>query len=273
MLASFTARVFVRHRTVPGRQGARGVEGPAVAREWNCPRCSTKNSEESLTCAACGTIRGSVVATPRAGLPSAPSAAILEADGHVPGDVEATGPAPEQPVADAGSATVPPAPSRRRIPIGWIVVVALIGAGVVGGFIFNASRSSSGEIVKSGDLVVSDLRVGDCFDLKDPTAEVTEKVLARPCAEEHEYELFYVGSLPEGPYPSDGVASFEAFVRDNCAPAFASYVGKAYEESELEVFWFYPSTDAWSGADRSVQCAVYHPRIHRLTESLKGSSR
>ena len=60
---------------------------------------------------------------------------------------------------------------------------------------------------------------------------------------------------------------------DNCGPAFDAYVGKVYEESELDIYWFYPLSDGWNDGDRSVRCAASHPRIQRLTESIKGSNR
>ena len=93
---------------------------------------------------------------------------------------------------------------------------------------------------------------------------------AVPCTQEHEFELYYVGSMPDGSYPTD--AAFDAFIETNCTPAFQSYVGKSYDDSVLDVYWLVPSTSGWNeGGDRTVQCAVYHPRVHRLTESLKGS--
>ena len=48
-----------------------------------------------------------------------------------------------------------------------------------------------------------DLRVGDCFDLKDPTADQIEDVKAVPCTTEHEFELFYVGAMGKGSHPTD----------------------------------------------------------------------
>ncbi len=120
-------------------------------------------------------------------------------------------------------------------------------------------------------MTAVDLRVGDCYDLKDPAAEEVDAVLAKPCSEEHEYELFYAGSLPEGSFPPE--ATFTSFVNDNCTPAFETYVGKAYTDSELEIFYFVPTSGAWEAGDRSIQCAVYHPRVHRLTGSLQGSAR
>jgi hypothetical protein len=48
-----------------------------------------------------------------------------------------------------------------------------------------------------------DLRVGDCFDLKDPSADQIEHVKAVPCTTEHEFELFYVGAMGRGSHPTD----------------------------------------------------------------------
>ena len=172
----------------------------------------------------------------------------------------------EQPQASAA-----PVPLWRRIPIGLIVFLVLVVGGGISSWYFGAGRTDTGEIAKPGDLTATDLRVGDCFDLKDPTAEEIEEVAARPCAQAHEFELFFTGSLPEGAYPAQPV--FEAYMQDNCMPAFVAFVGKVYEDSELDVYWLSPTTEAWRQGDRSVQCAVYHPRIHELTESLKGSKR
>jgi len=151
-----------------------------------------------------------------------------------------------------------------------------IGLGVllvsaIGAWYFNASRSDSGEITRSGDLPASELRVGDCFDLKDPTAENVDDVTAIVCADEHEFEAFFAGSLAAGDFP--GEAAFSTFVEDQCVPAFHAYVGTPYLDSELDIFYFVPTPEAWVEGDRSVQCAVYHPLISRLTGTLKGSAR
>jgi hypothetical protein len=150
------------------------------------------------------------------------------------------------------------------------VVGLFVAAGAVGGLLFNASRGSSGEITKSGDLAATDLRVGDCFDLKDPSEDEIENVTAVPCTTEHEYEMFFVGAMPEGPFPNDD--AFVAWLDTNCVPAFDAFVGTAYESSKLDIFWLQPTSATWNDGDRSIQCAVYHPDIPRLTESLEGSA-
>jgi hypothetical protein len=242
-----------------------------MAKGWKCPHCSTENPETTLTCTGCRRIRGSVVvpgSQPVVPVPPAPSVPASP-----PGD-----PAAASLPADAASASpwavnldaVPPAstPLWRKLPVGWIIVGLLVVGGGVAGYLFNASRSSTGEITRSGDLTANDLRVGDCFDLKEPDAEEIFDVTAHPCTEAHEYEVFYVGSLADGQYPTDDVTT--TFVVDNCGPAFDAYVGKAYADSQLDFSYLSPSVESWRDGDRSVQCAAFDPRNARLTISIKG---
>jgi len=122
---------------------------------------------------------------------------------------------------------------------------------------------------KGGDMSADDLRVGDCYDLKDPTADTVDNVTARPCTEAHEYEMFFIGTIPGSDYPSEDTVTMS--VETSCAPAFGAYVGKAYADSVLEIAWLYPASDAWAGGDHSIQCSAYNPDNSRLTASLKGS--
>ena len=93
---------------------------------------------------------------------------------------------------------------------------------------------------------------------------------AGPCTASHEFEMFFVGTMPAGEFPAETV--FETYVNDNCGPAFGTYVGKPYSDSELSMYWLAPTEEGWRGGDHSVQCAVYHPRVHVQTQSLKGSN-
>jgi hypothetical protein len=273
-----------------------------MARRWKCARCSHENDEALISCGNCGLIRGAAFSTEvgqSAGSATPPPAPRFEAPtSPVPAphfsDPTANAAASDQPELRAqGSETPPPGaippvqwdpddlgvgapaepkkPLWRRIPPAAFLWIILIGGGAIGGLIFNASRNPSGEINKSGDLTAADLRVGDCFDLKDPSAEEIDKVNALPCGQEHEYELFFTGSMPTGDYPAD--PAFESYVETNCVPAFEAYLGRSYQTSEYDFFWLVPTSAAWGDGDRSIQCAAFHPRIHRLTESVKGLNR
>jgi hypothetical protein len=163
----------------------------------------------------------------------------------------------------------PPRPIWRRIPVGWLVVGALVVTAAFGGWFLNAGRSSSGAIDKPGDLQASDLRVGDCFDLKDASADEIEDVRAVPCSQAHEFELFYDGTMPDGEYPTE--AAFESFVGAACGSAFEAYVGTTFDDSALDAYWLVPTDDSWRSGDRQVQCAAYDPENPRSTGSVKGT--
>jgi hypothetical protein len=178
---------------------------------------------------------------------------------------------PTAEITGSDGAPVAPVPLWKRLPIGGIIFAVLLVGGGLSSLYFGAGRNDTGEIAKSGDLTANKLRVGDCYDLKEPEANEIEDVTAKPCTEEHQYELYFTGALPEGEYPAESV--FEDYVVANCDPAFTGYVGKTFQDSLLDIYWLYPTDDSWRQGDRTVQCAVYDPKIPRLTASLKGANR
>ena len=254
-----------------------------MAKSWKCPRCSTVNDDSSITCTSCGLLQGSVFVPtawdePRAAMSPQPPHQGAAPEANEP--FQWASPAPDGPpaapnaTAAAAEPTTGPAPLVplwRRLPIGGIVFLVLVFGGGISSWFFGAGRGDTGEIAKPGDLTAVDLRVGDCFDVKDPAADLVDDVVARPCTQEHQYEMFYSGSMPEGDYPPDSV--FEVFMNTNCMPAYLGYVGHDYQTSQFDVYWLSPSGDGWSHGDRSIQCAVYDPEVDRLTGSLKGAKR
>ena len=159
----------------------------------------------------------------------------------------------------------------------WIVVV--LGLVLVGLFLMRndisswlnqPGRSSTGEIIKAGELDAAGLRIGDCYDHAEATAGSVETVLARPCAEPHAFEVFATGEMPDGDYPT--MAAFERFADATCTSAFSSYVGITYDSSTLGIMWLYPGEEKWPG-DRTIHCSLYDPQSSRLTGSLKDGER
>ena len=217
-----------------------------MANDWMCSRCSFVNQESRVSCARCGLVQGSVDSPTGSGAPPVDSDTLADAAATPP-------------------ATLAPVRVWRRIPIGLVLfLIICIGSGIAIWFL------ATGRL-DTGELTATDLRVGDCFDLDDRTAEKLDEVAARPCAQAHRFELFFTGSLPEGAFPPQSV--IDVFVQSNCGPAFLTYVGTSYEQSQLDVYWMAPTSDTWDQGHRAVQCAVYDPGIDKLTESLKGSKR
>jgi Septum formation len=88
---------------------------------------------------------------------------------------------------------------------------------------------------------------------------------------EHDYELFYVGSMGKRSHPT--LDAFVDYVIDYCDPAFGHYIGKAVDDSDLDYDWLVPAEDAWRSGDRTVQCAAYDPNSSLMTRSLRGIRR
>jgi Septum formation len=203
---------------------------------WTCLRCFTANDDSVMECTNCGLLRG---ATPPAGT--------------------------EQPPPTGARAGAARGIVRRVLPF------AIFGAIAFGGYLFAAQRGDNGEITQGGSLPIADVREGDCFDLPESESEETNDVDARLCDEAHQFEMMFVGDMPAGDYPVE--SAFETFVADACLPAFETYVGLAYEDSALDIFWFYPTADTWDSGDQSVQCAVYDPLESELTSSVEHANR
>jgi hypothetical protein len=246
-----------------------------------------------MNCAKCGLIQGGVFVPSTYVPPEAPAAAqpspnpVAEPQPWPVADPSALPPAAHGVGAplllgseeQAGTGWVPPypvvPPARRpiwrRLPVGLLIFGVLVVGGAVAGFITNASRSSTGDITKGGDMSSSDLRIGDCWNLKDPTADTVDNVTAKPCTESHKYEVFFVGPMDGVNYPTDD--QFTTYVTNNCLPAFTSYVGVVYDDSKLEISWLVPLNDGWTSGDRAVECSVYDPNDDQLTASLRSSRR
>ena len=122
-----------------------------------------------------------------------------------------------------------------------------------------------------GSRPVTDIGVGECFDLSEPEADTIGDVTQRDCTEAHAYEMYFVGDLPDGPYPS--VNEVDLWVEANCLPAFTEYVGLEYQTSQLDFTYITPVEDGWNDGDHSVQCALFDPQNAELTESMKDAAR
>ena len=218
------------------------------------------------------------------------------------GDSPGWTPPPWSPDAAAGDSpgwTPPPrSPDAAHTRPSWKLILAgcLIAAIVLLGplgWLFDASRSTSGkpEVAPAEPTQVSaevatpdeidkdlnsdeyniddnvDLRVGDCFNLKNPYAEI-EHVKKVPCKTEHEFELFYVGAISNT--WNRARPAIRDYLIDYCEPAFSDYIGKAFDDSELDYDWLVPTEDAWRSGDRTVHCAAYDPNNSFLERVAPG---
>ncbi len=215
--------------------------------------------------------RGSVPATPSSPTADEP---LWPTAGHPPevppsaGLAGSAGAAPGGAVGIEGWVAAPPAArTGRRFPrslvIGVVVIVAVVVAGLIG------RDSSSGN--------VSDLHVGDCFD--DPIAaggsgNEVQDVQHHPCSEAHQFEVFASFEFPGdkgAAFPGD--SGFDAFVNEQCDPAFTSFVGIPETDSSLTWAAYQPLEAGWDAGDREITCFLQERDLAVLTGSAKGTHR
>jgi subtilisin family serine protease len=122
-------------------------------------------------------------------------------------------------------------------------VLAIAGSG--------AERDGSGTITERGIVSVVDLGVGDCVDDLDD-ADVQVVVLATPCREPHEGEVFAVFDLPAGPYP--GEEEMIGIAEQECVTRLGDYSPDAADDPDTGLFHLAPQSRGWAAGDREVVC-------------------
>ena len=100
---------------------------------------------------------------------------------------------------------------------------------------------------------------------RDQSGQITE-----PTNMTHAYEVYALSTIPDGAYPGDDVVEGQA---DNaCTDAFEAFVGTSYDDSVLDVYYFFPTKSSWNLLrDRTITCSVSDGES--TIGSLKGSKR
>lgn len=235
-----------------------------MASSWTCGRCAAQNEEAAVSCRTCGLIRGGVVTAPNPVSPPVAPGPMAPAPGGYPG-------APVPPPLAASPRRQAATGLLANVGVRLLVLGVILAIGAVVAFVSNAGRDSSGNINKAGDVPVSELRLGDCYDLQGDMTSV-EKTTGIPCGQPHHYEVFYTGTmtgLTSEPTSSD----VDAWGSSNCLAAFEAYVGLSFDQSSLEVAIFYPDSAGWAQGDRGAQCSLHAADTQAVTGSMKGAKR
>jgi hypothetical protein len=179
-------------------------------------------------------------------------------------------PPPDQPTW-----TPPDSPSggRRTRLIAAAAVGVFVAVSLVVSIMLRDEESSDVTVVPTptaGTVVSAEsLAVGNCIVL--PSEDEFDDVRTLACTEPHDGEVFFVGDHPDGAFPSD--EAFEAFVDEQCLPAFAAFTGSDYYEQEvLEVGWFTPTEGAWGRGDREVVCHLTPADGSQTDRSWRGGN-
>ena len=216
---------------------------------WVCKRCFADNEETVAACHRCGLIRG---------------AESTDAD-------QTAWSASPQPEAAAGGGRSGGGVLQQLLRFWWIPAAA-IALGV--GYFTTAQRGDDGSLSTAGNITVTDLQVGDCFNSAEFSEEDVEigEVDGVPCDEPHAFEVFAVADYTGSAYPGTD-AAFEAAFAEVCIPPFEGYVGVPYESSVLWASAITPTEEGWSSGDHEFICHLHEEDATQISGSQRGANR
>jgi hypothetical protein len=134
------------------------------------------------------------------------------------------------------------------IPLWIAVIVAIIVADVAD----DADRGPMGEVTRSGEVLVNDVRAGDCV-VKGFNDEVMYTVDVTPCTKPHALEAYANFDLAAGDYPGDN--EVERLTTVGCVKRFRQFVGVDAEKSDLQISYILPVKESWD-EHRQATCMV-----------------
>lgn len=114
--------------------------------------------------------------------------------------------------------------------------------------------------------------LGECINL--PDEDLVDTLEGVACTQPHDAEVYSIFDMAHtaAPYPGEEAVIDAAF--DGCLAAFQTFVGVAYEFSELDVYYLHPTEESWKDLDdREIVCLLTALDGSKLTGSMEGSRR
>jgi hypothetical protein len=140
-----------------------------------------------------------------------------------------------------------PQPLSRRAKLAWSAATGALTLVSAAGF--GLILPALVETLEQGPANGVQLAVGDCFNQEN--YEVVS------CDVPHYAEAYRVADHPDQTfYP--GEAGLVDWAEPFCYQHFESYTGVAYQDSNLEFGYLYPTEGSWNAGDREVICFVFN---------------
>jgi hypothetical protein len=158
-----------------------------------------------------------------------------------------------------------------------IAIATLAGAGFLlsGCSLLNqvtntTQRDASGTPTAENDNAdVFSIKVGDCLNDATASGTVTTAPIV-PCSKPHDSEAYKSIKMKDGAFPGKDAVKTQA--DEGCGAAFADFVGISFDDSNLQISYYFPTSDSWANGDREILCTVYDDGI-KTTGTLKDAQR
>jgi hypothetical protein len=132
-------------------------------------------------------------------------------------------------------------------------------------------RLASVMALAQGDCL-NDASADDSIDAIEDYDDGVYQVRKLDCAQPHKYEVYHLHRASEGDYP--GAEAMAALASKVCEAKFQGFVGRAYDDSELDFEVLWPSEDGWNTeSDREVVCLLTRMDDSPMLGSMRGSKR
>ena len=95
------------------------------------------------------------------------------------------------------------------------------------------------------------IEVGDCIN-DSLAGESVTTVPTVDCAELHDSEAYKSIILDDEKFPGDAAITTQA--EDGCSAAFEDFIGLSYDESIINLNFYYPTAETWLTGDREILC-------------------
>lgn len=119
------------------------------------------------------------------------------------------------------------------------------------------------------DADVFSIKVGDCLNDATASGTVTTAPIV-PCSQPHDSEAYKSITMKDGDFPGQDAVKTQA--DEGCAAAFADFVGLSYDDSNLKISYYFPTSDSWATGDREILCTIYDDGV-KTTGTLKDATR
>jgi Protein of unknown function (DUF2510)/Domain of unknown function (DUF4190)/Septum formation len=153
----------------------------------------------------------------------------------------------------------------KGLAIAGIVLSGLWVVGI-GGLVGVAAATGTLRGLEPGQVLQSNLEVGDCVEVPSPLAEIPKSFASRHCEDLHNGEVYAVKSLPAGDFP--GEDGTRTLVAATCQIELSGFVGGDASKSPLHIVYIFPTARAWSVGTRRYVCIA----VDR-NEDIRGSMR
>ncbi|MDP9027100.1 MAG: septum formation family protein [Actinomycetota bacterium] len=169
--------------------------------------------------------------------------------------------------------TTPIAPARTRVLALLAIAAAamtLTGCGLIAQLNNTTPRDASGTpTAENTNAGVFTIKVGDCLNDASSTGTVTTAPIV-PCKEPHDSEAYKSVQMSGGAFPGPDAVTSQA--NEACAKAFPTFIGVAYDDSNLSISYYFPTKDSWANGDREILCTVYDDGV-KTVGTLKNAKR